>query len=174
MAQEFTIRHEFECDEDTFWNETFLSAEFNRRLYLETLKFPGYEIVEQKDDGGGASKKVARKVHVAPPVAGMPGPVKKIIGDKFAYDEVGTYDAAARKYVFTVKPNTMPDKTTCRGEITTEKLGDKRIARTAKMFVEVKVFMVGSMVEERLIADLKQSYEAAAKFTATYLKEKGL
>lgn len=171
MAQEFTIRHEFDCSEETFWNETFLSEEFNKRLYLETLKFPAYQIVSQKADANG---KVERRVHVSPPVQGMPGPVKKVIGDKFSYDEVGTYDPTSHRYTFSIQPSTLPDKTRCTGEIVTEKLGDKRVVRTAKMFIEVKVFMVGSMVEERLLADLKASYEAASRFTTDYIKEKSL
>jgi hypothetical protein len=68
----------------------------------------------------------------------------------------------------------MADKTTVVGEIYTERLGDQRIARIAKVKVEVKVFMLGGLVEDKIIGDMKHSYEAAAAFTNGYVKEKGL
>ncbi len=165
---DFSIRHEFECDEKTFWEKCTFDEEFNRRLFLETLKFPGWKCV-QEDDG----QKIHRKVHVDPPIGNVPGPVKKAMGDKLSYIEEGTYDRGTQKYVFTAIPSTMADKTKTTGELYTEKLGDKRIVRIAKCKVEVKVFMIGGMIEEVILRDMKDSYNAAAKFTAEFLKEKG-
>ena len=165
---DFSIRHEFECDEKTFWEKCTFDEEFNRRLFLEHLKFPGWKCA-QEDDG----KKIHRKVHVDPPIGNVPGPVKKAMGDKLSYIEEGTYDRSTQKYVFTAIPSTMADKTKTTGELYTEKLGDKRIARIAKLKVEVKVFMIGGMIEEVILRDMKDSYNAAAKFTETFLKEKG-
>ena len=58
-----------------------------------------------------------------------------------------------------------------------EKLGDangKRIVRITKINVEVKVFMVGGLVEDRIIADLRSSYDKGTVFTNQYIKENGL
>jgi hypothetical protein len=68
----------------------------------------------------------------------------------------------------------MAEKTKNFGELYCEIVGDKRIARVAKITVEVKVFMIGSMIEEKIVTDLRSSYDAAAKFTREFLKEKGL
>jgi hypothetical protein len=167
---EITLRHEFECDEDTYWQKLTFDPEFNRRLYLEVLRFPGYTLVDQHDD----EQKLTRKVHIDPPLGNLPGPVKKAIGDKFSYVEEGTFDKKARRYTFKITPSTMADKTKNFGELYCEKLGDKRIARVAKITVEVKVFMIGGMVEEKIMTDLRHSYDTAAKFTREYVKEKGL
>jgi hypothetical protein len=167
---EITLRHEMNCDEDTYFERCMFDEEYNRRLYIETLKFPGYELLEQSD---GPDKRT-RKVHIDPPLAGIPGPVKKVIGDKFSYVEEGTFDKKTKRYTFKVVPSTMSEKTKTQGELWCEKIGDKRIARVAKISVEVKVFMVGGMVEEKILGDLKASYDAAAKFTNDFLKEKGL
>ena len=167
---EFKSRHEFDCDEDTFWEKVQFDPKFNERLYLEHLKFPGWKLLEQKDDG----KTITRRVHIDPPVAGMPGPVKKVMGDKFSYVEEGTYDRATRTYTFRVTPSTLAEKSKTTGMLRTEKLGDKKIARTAVINVEVKVMLIGGMVEDKLVQDLKASYDAAATFTREYLKEKGL
>jgi len=173
MAQEFTTRNEFFCDEDTFW-DAFFAEEFNRRLFLTELKFPEWKRLAFKDEGTGASRKVAHTFHVQPNIGGLPGPIKKLMGDRFAYEETGGYDGATRKYSFANKPNTLADKIVCRGVLATEKLGEKHIVRTAKVSIEVKVMMIGKLAEERFLADMQASYATASRFTETYLKEKGL
>jgi len=172
MAQEFTIRNEFFCDEDTFWEGAFLTEEFNRRLFFEILKFPSWTLTSQKELGAGATKKIERAMHVTPRLADLPAPIKKAMGDRFSYDETGTYDAATRKYTFSIKTSTLSEKIRCGGTLHTEKLGENHIVRVAKVHVEVKIFMIGSLAEDRFLTDLKTSYETAASFTQTYLKEK--
>ena len=95
---EVHLRHEIDCDEDTFWDKIVFNDEFNRRLYLETLKFPGFKLIEQTDE----PTRRTRKVHIDPPLTGMPGPVKKLLGDRFAYIEEGVWDRATRKYTFRI------------------------------------------------------------------------
>jgi hypothetical protein len=167
---EVTLRHEFDCDEDTYWEKTVFDPDFNKRLYLEVLKFPGYQLLEQKDDDA----KRTRRVHIDPPLGNLPGPVKKVIGDKFSYIEEGTFDKKSKRYTFKITPSTLADKTKNSGELYVEKVGDKKIVRIAKVAVEVKVFMIGSLVEEKIMGDLKHSYDVAATFTREFLKEKGL
>ncbi len=162
---EITVRHELDCDEDTYWHECVFNEEFNRKLYLETLAFPGYD--GENIDAAGT---VTRKVRINPPLAGLPGPVKKVLGDRFAYVEEGTFDKATKRYVFKVTPTTMPEKTKTTGELWCEKLGENKIVRFAKIKVEVKVFAVGGMIEDKILHDLKSSYDAAAKFTNEWVK----
>ena len=167
---EVTLRHEFECDEDTYWEKTLFDPAFNERLYIEVLKFPAYELLETHEDDA----KKTRRVRIDPPLGNMPGPVKKAIGDRFSYIEEGTFDKKARTYAFKITPSTMGDKAKTFGELRCEKLGDRKLVRIAKVTVEVKFFMVGGMVEQKILGDLRQSYDAAATFTRAYLKEKGL
>jgi hypothetical protein len=165
---DFTVKNEFDTDEDTFWEKCFFDEEYNRRLYTDTLKFPGWKLLEQKTEG----TKISRRVQIDPPVTGMPGPVKKALGDKFSYVEEGTYDKATHRYTFKITPSIMADKTKTAGELWTEKAGDKKVVRHAKVHIEVKVFMIGGMVEEKLVGDLKESYAQAAVFTQKYLADK--
>lgn len=164
-----TLRHEIDCDEDTFWSKCFLNEEFTTKLYLEELKFPAFKLAEQKDDAGA----ITRKAIVDPPLVGLPGPMKKALGDSFSYTESGRFDKGTKRYTFTIVPSALGDKAKTTGEIYCEKLGDKKIARIAKMHVEVKVFMIGSMIEEKIVADMKSSYEKAAAFTNRWVREKG-
>lgn len=167
---EITLRHEIDTDEETYWSKCVFDAEFNRKLYIEGLKFPVWKLLDSKDDDA----KLWRRVQVDPPMGNMPGPVKKVIGDRLSYVEEGTFDKKAKRYRFAVTPSTLADKTKVAGEMWAEKLGDKKIARIAKISVEVKVFMVGGLVEDRIIGDLRSSYEKGASFTNQYIKENGI
>ena len=166
---EITIRHDLACDTDTYFLKCLFDAEYNQRLFIDQLKFPGYKVLEQKDEGDT----ISRRIHISPPLEGFPAPVKKAVGDSFSYVEEGTYNKKTKRYAFKVVPSAMADKSKTVGELWCEPLGDKKIARIAKILVEVKVFMIGGMVEEKIIADLKSSYNAAATFTDAFVKEKG-
>lgn len=167
---EVTLRHELNTDEDTFWAKICFNEEFNKKLFEGALKFPGWRVLDSKDD----EAKIVRRIQVDPPVGDLPAALKKVVGDRLAYTEEGTFDKAKKRYSFKVTPSTMADKTKIAGELWIEKLGDKKIARMCRMSVEVKVFMVGGMVEERILSDLRASYDNSTAFTNEYIKSNGL
>lgn len=167
---EITLRHEFETDEDTYWAKCVMDADFNKKLFVEFLEFPEWRLLDSKDD----ETKTWRRVQVDPPVGNLPAALKKVIGDKLSYVEEGTFDKKSKRYSFKVTPSTMAEKTKVAGEMWVEKLGDKKIVRVTKIAVEVKVFMVGGLVEERILSDLRSSYDKGAAFTNQYVKENGL
>src|SRR5256885_2333911 len=162
------IAHEFDCSEETLWKILFFDPEFNRRLYGETLKFPVWKVLEEKvtDDA------VERRIEVQPFVENVPAPIKKVLGDRFGYIEQGTLDRKRNRYRFRIIPSSMADKTHISGEMHTERLGDRRVLRVVEFEIEVKVFMVGKLVEQRTIDDTRASYEKMAAFLRQYLKEK--
>ncbi len=167
---EVTLRHEIDTDEDTFWSKLVFDEGFNKKLYEGALKFPAWKLLESKDDDA----KVTRRVQVDPPVGGLPGPVKKVIGDRLAYTEEGSFDKEAKRYSFKVTPSTMADKAKVSGEMWCEKISDKKIRRMCRISVEVKVFMVGGMIEDRIMQDLRSSYDNSTTFTNQYIKDNGL
>lgn len=158
MAEQ-SLRSEIQCSEDKFW-EAFFSADYNKELFFERLKFPNYELLEQSDDG----KVLRRKVRITPPVNGVPGPVKKIIGDAFSYTEEGSFDHATKRFSFKVTPSAAGDKTSTSGEMWCETSGGK-VYRCSKLKVDVKIFMVGSLVEELILSNFKTSFDVATAFT---------
>jgi len=164
------LRHEINCDEDTYWSKIFFDDVFNRRLYLEHLRFPGWKPLDQKED----SAKITRRVQVDPPVGNLPGPLKKVIGDRLSYTEEGTFDKASKKYSFKVTPSTLTDKTKVSGEMWLENSGNKKVVRLCRIDVEVKVFMVGGMLEERILSDLRTSYDKGTSFTNDYIAANSL
>jgi hypothetical protein len=154
------LRHEIDLDEDVFWNECMLVEAFNKRLFVEHLKFGKYVLLEQRDEGG----KVVKRQELEPPLVGLPGPVKKVIGDRLSYLEEGVFDKASKVYSFKVIPSTMPDKTTVTGTMRTAALAPGRCLRTVDVTVEVKVFGIGGLVEDKIAGDLRGSYENTVAF----------
>ena len=120
-----TLKHELACDPDTYVEKCVFSEEFNRRLHVEVLKFPGFKLLEQSTDGPVWK----RRAHIETPTTGIPGPLKKAIGDRLSYIEEGEYDTKAKIYRFKVISSTMPDKTRVEGELRCESAGDKKTTR---------------------------------------------
>ena len=162
------IEHSFECDEDTFWKEIFFGEEFNRRMYLERLKFKQWEVTELRE----TESSIQRTVTVTPKVDDLPSAVKSLIGDSLAYREEGSFDKNLKRYTLTVVPSVMADKISVTGETWVTPLGPSKCRRIFEAHVIVKVFGIGSIIEKKLIADLQLSYNAGATFTAEYLKER--
>jgi hypothetical protein len=167
---EITVRNELDTDEDTYWARCVFDADFNKKLYVDALKFPQWKLLDSKEDDG----KIWRKVQVEPATGNVPAAVKKVIGDRLSYVEEGTFDKKTKRYAFKVTPSTLAEKTKVAGEMWVEKLGDKKVARITKISVEVKVFMVGGLVEDRILSDLRSSYDKGTAFTNQYIKENGL
>lgn len=162
------ITHEFDCSEATLFDVCFFDEEFNRRLYLETLKFPVWRVVQHQltDD------KLERVVEVQPAIDNVPTTLRKVLGDRFGYREEGTLDRRALRYRFKVVPAAMADKTTITGEMYAEKVGEGRVRRVVEFTIDVKVFGIGKVIEQRAITDTQESYEKMATFLRAYLKEK--
>lgn len=168
---EITLRHEIDTDEDTFWKEIVFKESFNKELYEKALQFPHWDLLDMKEDDA----KITRKVKVQPATKDLPAPIKKALGgDALAYTEEGTFDKKTKKYSFKVVPSMLSDKTKVSGELWAEKLGDKKIRRMCKISVEVKVFMIGGMVEDRILKDLQSSYDDSTSATNEFIKKNNL
>jgi hypothetical protein len=169
-----TMKHELSCDAETYFEKCVFVEEYNKRLHLDVLKFPGFKLLEQKTEGDVWT----RRAQIEPPTTGIPGPLKKAIGEKLSYIEEGSYDRKTKVYTFKVISSTMPDKTRINGEMRfeptrTSDTGAKTSTRIAKIDVEVKVFMIGGLAEDKILSDIKQSYDAGGKFANEDIKEKG-
>ena len=164
---ELMIRHTLKCDAEAYWRCVF-DEQYNRRLYLDILKFREFKMLSHQETADGST----RRIHLNPPATELPAPVAKVVGD-LSWVEDGTYTKATRRYRFKCIPASMPDKTQIAGELWCESRGPKTIERIARIKIEVKVFVVGALVEKRISEDTQRSYDEAAKFTEIYVKEKG-
>jgi hypothetical protein len=152
----------FDCDVDTFW-KTFLSEEYNRKFYIEKLGFPQFEVLSQTD--------TERRLRVVPKL-NMPGPVMKILGDSFGYEEEGRLDKAKNAWHWKMIPNTMRDKLKTEGIVRIEAAGDGKCRRTDEVTMEAKIFGIGGLIESSTEKEVRAAWAAEASFMRTYLLAK--
>lgn len=162
---EFTVKHSFNVDADTFWNEIFFSEAFNRQLYVDHLRFVRFEILEQKTEPGGRLK---RRMQLEPR-SEMPAAVKKIVGDSMSYIEEGEFSPANGHWSYSIIPSVKADKTQIKGELWLESAGPARVDRFCKLSIKVSVFGVGGIVEKFLENQTRQGLDQAALFTQQFI-----
>jgi len=164
----FTVRHVFDVDVDTFWNEVFFDAEYNQRLFAEGLGFK-YELLSLvKNEDGSYDRRVRTE-----PDSDAPAVVKRLIGDRFSYLEVGHFDPKSRLWTYEVTPSALPGKLSIAGVFWAEAKGEKQLTRVVETELGVKVFGVGKIIESFIEKETKDNYAKAERFTNRWLKEKG-
>lgn len=170
MATHLTLKHVFETDEATFWPKVFFNADYNQRLYAEALKYKCWEILEQREEPGGA---IIRRARMEPNFA-VPSLLKRVIGDGIMYEEAGRFDPATKHWSYTITPNRMPDRMTTRGEYWVESRGEKKIERICTVELEARIFGVGGALESFIEKQTRTAYETTMRFTNQYIHEHGL
>ncbi len=153
----------FDCDVETFW-KTFLSEEYNRKFYLDTLGFKAFEVVSQTE--------TERRLRVVPKL-NMPKPVMKILGDSFGYEEEGRLDKANNTWHWKMIPNTMSEKLKTEGTVRVEAAGDGKCRRTDEVTLEAKIFGVGGLIESSTEKEVRAAWDAESAFMKTYLQQNG-
>lgn len=170
MAENIRVEHTFPCSEDTFWDKVFFDEEYNRRMFIEALRFPYWRELSAEDRGDH----IVRVVEVEPSLGELPAALQKVVGEGLRYREEGRFDKKSRHYGIHIVPSRLADKMNVDGELFTQSLGENQFKRIFTATVNVKIFGLGSMIEKRLVSDLKRSYDLGAQFTTEFLREKGL
>ncbi|HVU05107.1 MAG TPA: DUF2505 family protein [Polyangiaceae bacterium] len=163
------IEHVFETTDDGFW-KLFFDPEYNRKLFLETLGFESWKIASFDE----SDSRIERVVDVVPKVGELPGPLKKLAEGGAGYRERDSFDKAQKRMKVTIEPSALQGKLTIGGTMYTKPEGDRRVRRIYDTSVVAKVFGVGGMIENRILSEVKTSYDQAAVFTNRWIKEKGL
>ena len=166
---EITARHELDCSIQDYWEKCVFDPEFNQKLYVERLHFNSFVPGPSVD----TAERRTKKCTMEPDLAGIPGPAKKVIGDALRYTEDGYLDKKSMRYYSSITPSAFADKTHVDAELWCEPspTGDaNKCVRVARVKVEVKVFVVGSMVEDKIIKDLRSAYDAEAAFVREWVR----
>ncbi|MBN1769757.1 MAG: DUF2505 domain-containing protein [Deltaproteobacteria bacterium] len=162
-----SVRHTLDCSPETYWKKVFFDREYNQTLFLRDMKFPTWEVLEQKE---GADR-VERRVRVTPPQQ-APELIKKLISGTISYEEVGTWTAADAVYRFDTITSVMTDKIKIAGTIRAEPSGPDQMVRRVEMDVSVNILLVGGKVEKFLAEQLQSNWDASAQFTNRWLADR--
>jgi hypothetical protein len=165
----FTMRHPIDTDEATFWGKLFFDDEYTRRLFREGLEMRQFDLLELREEPGGAK---VRKVRMLPKDE-PPLPVRKLLGEPVSEEE-GRFDPAARKWTFKVTPHKLADKIKISGEITFSPLGAGKCERVTNINISVDIFGLGGIVEGFIEKTVRDSYDRSATFTNKFIAEKGI
>jgi hypothetical protein len=156
-----TAKYTMDGEVDAFW-ALFFDEEVNRRLYLDKLGFHEFEVLEKSPE-----KRVIRVV----PKLDVPGPLKKLLGDRFAYEEHGTFDKQKSIWRWKTIPNTLRDKMTNEGTVVVEAAEAGKCIRRDEAKVEAKVFGLGSLIEGTVEKEVQAAWKKAADFFNAELKK---
>jgi len=154
----FTVTHEIRCNAETFW-KTFFDKDFNTRLYIEGLGFPAFKVTDQTDDGTTVTRKVT-----ATPKMEVPGPVQKLFGPGFGYNEEGSMKKSEGIWRWKMAPNTLADKLFTSGTVRIEPIGSDKVKRIAEMSIEAKIFAVGGLIESTAEKQMRDGWDKSAIF----------
>ncbi|MCA9622691.1 MAG: DUF2505 domain-containing protein [Myxococcales bacterium] len=151
--------HHIDCDPATFWSVFWDDDAFLRELYLEVLQFKSFTVVSRSE-----TKRVMRLV----PKMNVPGPVAKVIGDTFGYEDHAELDRGAGEMRWQMKPNTMQGKLLVQGMVRVTPDGDG-CRRVDEVTIEAKIFGVGGLVEGSTEQEVRAGWDKEAAFLKRYL-----
>lgn len=147
------------CSAETFW-KIFFDAEYTRALYLDAFRFNDYRVVS--NDG------TSRKLYVAPRV-NLPGPLAKLAGDKFAYEQHGTLDRARGVFSWKMVHPGGKGMVSSDGTIRVVDAGDGRCTRTDEVTVTGNVFGLGGLIESSAEKELVASWTTEIEFLKRWI-----
>jgi hypothetical protein len=160
----FTMRHDLDCDCDTFWR-LFFENDFNEQLY-KALAFPEWKLLGSKE----TDKEIIRTVKAMPKMD-APAAVVKLLGSSFGYDEEGRFDKATKTHKFIIKPNVMTDKLRNEGTVKCEPRGEGKSTRVVEIIAEAKVFGLGGMIESSFEKSFRTGWQQSADFINKWVKD---
>jgi len=147
------------CSCETFW-KVFFDERYTRALFLDELQFRELDILEQTD--------TSRKIRVVPKV-NLPGPLQKLVGDRFGYEEHGTLDRAKNAWTWRMVPK--KEIVATRGKVRLEAVGDGQCRRSDEVIIEGKIFGLGGVIESTAEKEVKASWQKELAFLNRWLEK---
>jgi hypothetical protein len=161
--REVRVESAIACGVEAFW-KLFVDRAFNEALFRDGLAFEQFEILEMTD---------TRRVVRCTPKVSVPGPLRKLLGDRFSYEERGEMDPSGASWRWEVIPSAMPSKISNSGSVRTEDLGDGRCKRIDEMRIEARVFGVGGLIESSTESQVTDAWKQTAIFTNEWIRKHG-
>jgi hypothetical protein len=151
------------CSPETFW-KVFLDERYTRALFLDELRFNALDVLELTE--------TSRKIRVVPKV-NLPGPLQKLVGDSFAYEEHGTLDRARNEWTWHMVPR--KEIIATRGKVRIEAAGDGQCRRSDEVVIQGKIFGLGGIIESTAEKEVRASSAKELAFLVRWLeKQKAL
>lgn len=157
--------HEINCSPAVFWKLQFDPA-FNEALLAHAMKVEQYKTLKFEEND-----REIRRTTTGKPKIDLPGPIKKIMGDGFAYTEEGKFDKATQTWSWKISVSSFGDKARNEGTMRLEPISDDKVRRIAEAVVECKIFGVGGLVEGNMEKAMVEGWNAGAAFINKWIAD---
>lgn len=154
-------KHDINCDIETFW-KVFLDEEYTRKMILEELGFKSMEMLEITD--------TKRRMAIVPKL-NMPGPVMKMLGDSFGYEEVGSLDRDKNLWTWNIITNTMTNRLKTSGTLRLESIDGGKVRRVDDATIEAKIFGIGKLFESSTEKEVYSAWDKECAFMNRWLAD---
>lgn len=169
MTKELVRRQPFAVREETYWRELCLSLSYQERLYREALGCVDMEILEHRGD---YETGMSRRLRFHKPID-APAAITKIFGATVTIDEVSTFDAKKREWVYRMVPAMLSDYIDIRGVVTIEP-GPSGVTQLSTNTVTCRIFGLGTIIEHFVGKSTIEGHEDKSRFTQRYIDEQKL
>ena len=161
----FEVSHTFQGISLDDYEKLYFDEPFNEAL-CKAVRLER-ELVSLEDDG----RRIRRVVRVAPDRQ-LPKPVARALGGaKIAYTEHVDYARGSYEGTWRTDPSLLKEKIASSGRFGFREK-DGGVERWVEGDVTVKIFGVGGMIEKLIVEDVRRSYDDAAAFTRSWLRER--
>jgi hypothetical protein len=145
------------CSAETFW-KVFFDERYTRSLFLDELEFSDFALIELTE--------TTRKIRLQPK---LPGVLKKLVGDSFAYEEHGSFDRARNEWTWRMVPK--KEIVATRGKVRVEPLAGGNCRRHDEVVIEGKMFGVGGLIESTAEKEVRASFGKELAFFQRWLEK---
>lgn len=166
--REAHIESVYHCDPERFWDDFYFHADYGQRIYVQGLGFTRWELLEQTAD----DQRIVRKVALEKPLPpGLPGPVRKLLGETTTFIEHGEFDRRTREYHLTLTSDRIGSRGEVRGVIRVAPHPDGCL-RKATLQATARIVALGGRVEKVLIDAFSEGYRDAVPHGNAWLAER--
>ncbi len=160
----FSMTHHFKCAPDDLW-DVFAEPEFDRRLREETGV--ERELLEAKYEDGVQFERI-RSVSNRE----LPAVMKTALGiERFEFEQQNRLDRSENILNWTVSTPFLSDRVDAGGTTRVEAT-DTGCTRIIDGQVDIRLPLVGRKMERKLLGNIRESYEKAARIAADLLQKR--
>ncbi len=147
--------HVYHCEPEAFWAH-HLDEESRRTKEVEGCGAVSFRVLSKERQG---QELIVRSELVEAPE--LPAPVRRIFGATLRAEELLRWQEGSKTATFEHRPDTLADRVSMTGRLSTEPLGEGRCRVVLEVDVTVKLFAIGGMIEGLLARELPLRQEKA-------------
>jgi len=163
-----TIRDELDADSPReFWQEVFLRAEAQERIYREL----GYSEAKVLEQVGDLDTGLTRRFMFVQPLA-APGPLKRLLGGEQTLLEEGVFDAERGEYRFQMSPTgPLSERIQVRGVTRVRRSGPGKVVRVCELECSCSIPALGGLTERFMTKANEEIYARRTEIERKLLHE---